>query len=238
MIRFLPFILIPALLLGGLWYFRSSSTKEEPVVTKTQQESDGPIEVPKSLPQATLEERVESLEDLIIKLTTEVNRLKANPSPSPASIVTSPSTGADAAITELKARVSALEKATPSTSVSKAPLYIPMGASGGPWLYADWTSLNEYQVSINPDNYTGYLNMQLEINFRLVGVPGTGYVRLYNVTDRSAVASEISTTSTSFGALASAAFKLTSGQKLYTVQVKSTESKDLYIQSAKIKVNF
>ena len=198
------------------------------------------MEVPKTLPNATVEDRVKTLEDLVTKLVAQVNSLKSQIPQTNTSSLDSRLSALEAANTDLKARISALEKTTPAQTAAslKAPLYIPLGASGGPWLYADWTSLNEYQVSINPDDYSGYSGMQLEVNFRLVGVPGTGYVRLYNVTDRSAIASETSTTGTSFGVLTSAVFKLTSGQKLYTIQVKSTNSQDLYIQSARIKVNF
>lgn len=226
MIRFLPFILIPILIVTGLGYWRFGVVKQSPVKSSdtTQQVQDSaPVEVPKTLPEVAPSEAANSL----------------NPSNTPDPRVAVLET----AVTDLKARIAVLEKATPvptsaSTSVSKSPLYIPMGASGDHWLYADWTSLNEYQVSINPDDYAGYSGMQLEVNFRLVGTPGTGYVRLYNMTNSGAVSSEISTTSTSFGVLTSNTFKLTSGQKLYTIQVKSTNSQDLYIQSARIKVNF
>lgn len=239
MLRFLPFIIIPVLILGGLAYWRYSTTSSVTKLEQQQQVStDASIEVPKTLPNASLEDRVKALEEINSKLVTQINALKTPGSSAPAVNLEPRLTDAESTITELKARISALEKPASSVSVSKAPLYIPLGASGGPWLYADWTSLNEYQVSVNPDNYSGYTGMQLEVNFRLVGAPGTGYVRLYNATDRSAIVSEISTTNTSFGVLASSVFKLTSGQKLYTIQVKSTNSQDLYIQSVRIKVNF
>lgn len=227
-------------MIAGLLVWRFGITKQNLSTAETTQQvqDSAPVEVPKTLPKASLEDRVNNLETLVTKLAPQANSLKtAAPSIQPASL-DSRVANLESAITDLRARMTGLEKTTPVSSVSKAPLYIPLGANGGPWLYADWTSLNEYQVSINPDNYAAYLSMQLEVNFRLVGAPGTGYVRLYNVTDKSAVASEISTTNTSFGVLASSVFKLISGQKLYTIQVKSTNSQDLYIQSARIKVNF
>lgn len=233
MVKYLPFI-IPIvcaffILIFGYFYIR---TTDKPALSSPSSISTGPVEVPKTLP---------------------IPSPLPSPSPSPAAqpsdqtqtpspLVESRLKALEAANLELKSRVAVLEKATAPTSQaassSKAPLYIPIGASGGPWLYADWTSLNEYQVSVNPNDYSGYSSMQLEVNFRIIGAPGTGYVRLYNVTDKSVVASEISTTNTSFGVLASAAFKLTAGQKLYTIQAKSTSSQDLYIQSARIKVSF
>jgi len=80
--------------------------------------------------------------------------------------------------------------------------------------------------------------MNLEVNFRLVEPSGTGSVRLYNVTDSSAVSAQADTTSTSFGLKTSGSFKLSGGKKTYKLQVKSSEGKELFIQSARIKVNF
>jgi len=218
------------IIVSGLGYWRYLAGKQNLIAPKQtgSQVDQAPIEVPKTLPAVSTAEPV-----------PQVNNLK---SPSPQVSISSSDDSKikdlESTIIDLKTRIAVLEKPTVSSPVAKSPLYIPLGASGGPWLYADWTSLNEYQVSINPDNYTDYVSMQLEANFRLVGAPGTGYARLYNLTDKSAVASEISTTSTSFGVLTSSAFKLASGQKLYTIQVKSTSSQDLYIQSVRIKVNF
>ena len=81
--------------------------------------------------------------------------------------------------------------------------------------------------------------MQLEANFRLTEAAGTGSIRLYNVTDGSVVSSsQLDTTGTAFGVQTSGSFKLPAGQKTYTIQVKSTSSKDIFVQSARIKVNF
>lgn len=197
------------------------------------------VEVPKTLPQATVEDRVKSLEDTITKLVPQVNNLKPSSSQTGSSLDLR-LTNAESAVTELKARVSALEKATPvsAASTSKSPLYIPLGAGGGPWTDQDYNTLNEYQASINSDSYSGYSGMQLEVNFRLTESAGTGYVRLYNVTDGSSISSEVSTTATTFGLQTSGTFKLPSGQKTYTIQVKSSQGKNLFVQSARIKVNF
>lgn len=228
MVRLLPFILIPVIIVAGLGYWRYLAGKQSLIAPQTIQQEAPPVEVPKTLPAVSTAEPV-----------SQVNNLK---SPSPQASISSSSDSKikdlESTVVDLKARIAVLEKPTVSSSVAKAPLYIPLGASGGPWLYADWTSLNEYQVSINPDNYADYSSMQMEVNFRIIGSPGKGYVRLYNLTDNSSVASEISTINSSFSILNSATFKLTGGQKLYTIQAKSTESKDLYIQSARIKVNF
>lgn len=242
MVKLLPFILVPILILGALWYFRFSASKSASVATQANTVEQDAVEVPKTVPGATTEDRVKNLEDTLIKLVPQVNALKAAPSQSGSSI-SSDSKVADleAAVTDLKARVSALEKAAPApaaASGTKYPLYIPMGAGGGPWNDQGWNALNEYQVSINPDNYSGYSSMQLEVNFRLNETSGTGYVRLYNITDSSSVSSEVTTTSAAFGLQSSGTFKLPSGQKTYTIQVKSSQNVNVFIQSARIKVNF
>ena len=239
-IRLLPFILIPALILGGLGYWRYVSTKTSLTTSGADQQDQTLIEVPKTLPGASLEDRVKVLEDLVTKLATQLNSLKSQ-TPQTANSTSSDSRILDleASAVELKARVSALEKSSPVPgSASKYPLYIPLGAGGGPWTDQAWTTLNEYQAVINPDNYQGYSSMQLEANFRLAEPSGTGSVRLYNVTDGSSISSQVDTTSTSFGVQTSGTFKLAGGQKTYTIQVKSSESKILFIQSARIKVNF
>lgn len=234
MLRLLPFILVPVILVGGLWFWRSG-IKQNLTSPQAGIIDSGPVEVPKALPGATLEDRVKSLEETLTKLVTQVNSIKSG-SATPANL-----SGVEGTITELKARVTALEKATPVPAVisSKATtIYIPLGGSTGPWGSQDWNTINEYEISLNPDNYPGYTSMYLEVNFRLAEAAGTGSVRLYNTTDSSAVSSQVDTTSTAFGVQTSSSFKLSSGTKTYKLQIKSSQGKDLYVQSARIKVNF
>lgn len=238
MIRFLPFILIPILIIAGLGYWRYSTGKQSLTTPKTSEQDQEPVEVPKALPGATVEERVKSLEDTIAKLVPQVNSLKVQASPNSLPVSLDSRLGSlESAMTELKARVSALEKATPAPATSgKATIYIPLGA-GGSWFNVEWQSLSEYEVSLNPDNYPGYTGMSLEANFRLVDPTGTGSVRLYNVTDGSAVSGQLDTTSATFALQTTASFKLPSGTKTYRLQTKSSQ-RDLSIQSARIRVNF
>lgn len=226
MIRFLPFVLIPVLILGGLGYWR--------FVASTQI-SDTPIEVPKTLPQSSLEDRVKELEDVVTKLVTQVNNLKSPYQQTPSSS----SSDAESAVTELKARVSALEKATPVpvAASGQASVYIPLG-SGGNWGDKDWYTTAEYEISLDPANYPGYKNMVLEATFRLTEAAGTGSVRLYNVTDSSASSGQVDTTSSTFSLKTSSSFTLPSGSKTYKLQVKSSQGANLSIQSARIKVTF
>ena len=174
MVRLLPFILIPLLILGGLWYWRNLSFK--PTLNTPQvieQVQTVPVEVPRTYVDATKE-----------------------PSAEPA-VSDARFTNLAAEITDLKTRISVLEKAppAPAAAASKYPLYIPLGAGGGPWTDQSWTTLTEYQAAINPDNYAGYTGMQLEVNFRLTEAAGTGSVRLFNSSDNSATSSQLDTTS-------------------------------------------
>lgn len=253
MIRLLPFILIPVVLVIGLGWWRYSASKQ--TLTTSSEEKieviEGPVEVPKTLPNATLEERVTVLEETLVKLINSVNAMKAQTSKSQASqsqssssnsSSSSTSRSADAAITELKARVSALESATPApaatSNTSKSVIYIPLGSGGGPWANTDWYSLSEYEISLDPANYPGYTGMVLEVTFRLVEAAGTGSVRLYNVSSSTAASGQLDTTSSSYELKSSSSFTLPSGVKTYRLQIKSSSNKDLYIQSARIKVNF
>lgn len=241
--KLLPFVIIPILIiLAGLGYWRYTASKQDlanPQITSLENAASSPMEVPKTLPGATLENRVTSLEDIVVKLVPQVNNLKPQTTQNTTSL-DNRLTAIEAAVTEIKARVSALEKSAPASSVSnsKYPLYIPLGASGGPWTDTNWNTLNEYQVSINPDNYSSYTGMILEVNFRLVDPTGTGSIRLYNITDSSVISSEASTSVTSFAVYSTSSFKLPSGTKTYKLQVKSTQGKEIYIQSARIRVNF
>lgn len=236
MIRLLPIIFIPILLLAGLGYWRYTASKPRLTTPVSLEE---PIEVPKTLPQASLEDRVKSLEDLATKLVNQVNDLKSKSSQPSSS--TSSSSDLEGQVTELKARVSALEKATPAPAVatsSQASVYIPLGSGGGPWANTDWYSMPEYEVSLDPANYPGYKGMVLEVTFRLGEAAGTGSVRLYNATDGSAISGQLDTTSSTFTLKTAPSFTLPIGTKTYKLQVKSTANKDLFIQSARIKVNF
>lgn len=237
MLRLLPYILIPILILGGLGYWRFVVSKPslpsaKPTVTsQPQNTSEDQLELPATSSDATLEDRIKILENLAKKLVAQVNSLKAS---SASSAVDSLS----ASVTELKARVSALEKNPTSGSSGQSAVYIPLGSGGGPWNNQDWYSLNEYQVALDPANYPGYSGMSLEGVFRLTSAVGTASLRLYNSTDGSAISPEISTTSTTSSLKTSASFKLPAGSKTYILQVKSSQNQDVLIQSARIKVSF
>lgn len=228
MIRLLPFILIPVLVLGGLGYWRYESLKS--VLTAPQDtQSTRSVEVPKTLPTASSDSNI---------LSTPTPKAQTTTVSSSASDIRL--NALDAQVTELKARISALEKSTITTtgsSTSKATIYIPLG-SGGSWSNTEWATLPEYEVSLNPDNFPGYTGMNLEVTFRLDDPSGTASVRLYNVTDSSSTSSQLDSTSSAYALKSSSSFTLVSGTKTYRLQAKSSGGKIIFIQTARIKVTF
>lgn len=239
----LPFILVPILIIAGLGYWRfvasSQNVATSPQASEQTQDSVS-VEVPKTLPGATLEDRVKSLEDTLTKLVPQINNLK----PGTTQIASSGSldsrlTAAESAITDLKARVSALEKATPApvASSSKTTIYLPLG-SGGTVASTDWTTLNTFQINLDPSQYPGYSSMQLEVNMRLNQPGGTLYARLYNSSSGTATSSEVSSTSTSSSVFSSSTFTLPTGSKTYVLQAKTSDSSQAFLDTARIKVNF
>lgn len=222
MIRLLPFILIPVIIIAGLGYWRYLAGKQNLIVP---QQVQAPIEVPKTLPAAASPKDTPA---------TTVPQAASNLNPLDPRMQ-----AVETAVADLKARVSALEKTTPApvvSQISKYPLYIPLG-SGGQNGDKNWISVSSYGATIDPAEYPGYTSMQLEVNFRLTQKSGTAYARLYNVTD-SSYKEQVSTTLDDFSWQTSAGFTLPAGKKTYTLQMKSTEGVDVQLQSARIKVNF
>lgn len=222
----------------GYWRYNASKTA---LTTPKTLQNEGPIEVPKTLPQASLEDRVKALEDLAGKLVAQVNSLKSTSTQSKSSSSDTQLNTMDTSITELKARVSALEKGTTATTqnlATKTPVYIPLGSGGQINSQQDWTSLTTFQASIDPSQYSGYTNAQLQVNMRLNQPGGTLYARLYNLTDNSVISSEVSSTSTSSSLVTSAGFSFSSGSKTYILQAKSSTGTQAFLDTATLKINF
>lgn len=229
MLKLLPVVLFLLAIAGGLIYFRyfKASNIENPTTSPVAELENSPASAAQELPSA---------------LPTPPPSLLPSPSAIPDNNTASLDTRlkvAEAAVAELKARVSSLEKASPTTTAStpKSPLYIPLG-SGGVNSDSNWSSIATFEITLDPGDYAGYSDMQLEVNFRLPSLVGTGYARLYNFTDSSVTSAELSTTSGTYVWASTAGFKLASGKKVYKLQTKSSAGKDVEVQSARIKVNF
>lgn len=243
MVKLLFIPLLVVILIAGFGYYRFFIAGKNSVVSPASQSSDEPIEVPKTLPNASLEDRVKSLEETISKIADQVNTQKASQDTQAQTNTNFDSRlkALETSTADLKTKVDQQptqnNTSTTTTSQPRSPLYIPLG-SGGSSSDSNWVSINTYEISIDPQEYSGYKDMQLEVNFKLPDLVGTAYARLYNSTDSSATSSEISTTSGNYVWGTSSGFTLPSGRKTYKLQLKSSQSKEVQVQSARIKVNF
>ncbi len=107
--------------MGGLGYWRYVATNKSLATPQEAQQDLGLVEVPKTLPNASLEDRVKVLEDTNSKLIAQINGLKtSNPQTPSVSSLDSRLTAVEGATTDLKVRISALEKATPAPAAAAA----------------------------------------------------------------------------------------------------------------------
>lgn len=240
MIKILPVVFLIILISAGLIYWRFFALKSSSsnLIGAKVSETQGPVEVPKTLPNATVENRVKILEEALIEIVKRVNSLSDQGQAG--SSTNSQLNSIEASITDLKTRVIALEQATPApaaASSSKSTVYIPLGA-GGQISDTNWANLNTFQISLEPASYAGYSSMQLEVNMRLNQPGGQVFARLYNSSSGSVTSSEISSTSTTSSVVTSNTFTLPAGTKNYVLQAKSKDGSQAFIDYTRIKVNF
>lgn len=116
--------------------------------------------------------------------------------------------------------------------------YIPIGYTGSGTYSSDFGTVSGYETTIDPANYPGNKQMVLETNFRIFQ-NGTAEVRLFNKTDGTAILnSNLSTTSQDYSTKTSSGFTLSSGSKIYTIQVKSSTGYSVDLQWARVRVDF
>lgn len=239
MIKILPFIIVAFLIVGGLFYFRFHAAQQD-LTTSSSTAQSSPIEVPKTAPGATLDDRVTALESSVKAIADKINSISSTQTPSS---LDSRLKNVESSITELKARVASLENSstakttTTTTNSSKSTIYIPLG-SGGQINSTNYSSLNTFQINLDPSQYSGYSSMQLEVNMRLNQPGGTLSARLLNNNSGSAISSEISTGSTSSVIVSSTGFTLPSGSNNYVLQAKTSDGSQAFLDYARIKVNF
>lgn len=244
MIRILLMGAVMAIILGALGYSRFIAGKNNAANTRTETLAESlpddattqPAQVPKSLPATSIDEQVKGLKSEIDALTKQINSLKQD------TATDSRLKSLEASLSDLTVKVAALEKGESSTttasSPAKYPLYIPLG-SGGDINSRDWTTLNSFEVVIDPLDYPGYKSVNLEVNMRLNEPKATtAYARLINTTDNKVVSGEASTSSTFFGIVSSGGFNLTTGKKTYKLQAKTADTGQMFVQDARLKVNF
>ncbi len=235
MIRILPIILLILLVIGGLAYWRFFAIKSNSSSLTTSQVATEPMEVPKTLPNATLEDRMQVVEKALTEVIKKVNTISNQTDSSLNTRVSA----LEASVTDLKVQIASLpaSSSAPAASSAKSTIYIPLG-SGGTVQSVDWTPLNTFQISLDPSQYPGYSSMQLEINMRLVQPGGTLYARLYNNSSSSVTSSEVSSTSTNSSVYSSSKFSLPTGSKTYVLQAKTSDGSQAFLDYARIRVNF
>jgi uncharacterized coiled-coil protein SlyX len=209
----------------------------------------------------TPEQRAELIQQLITDLNKQLADERKNMTPT--TVVASNSASMsqeerikslEAAIANLKSQVDKLSQAkstplanntsfvkvtpSPSTTTKNPPVYIPLGVNGQAG-DQDYYTLDTFEVTIDSGDYKGYKNAQLEVDMKLSEQAGTGYSRLLNATDNTPVSSsDVSTTSDKFNWQSSGAFQLGSGRKTYRLQVKNTDGKVLFVESARLKISY
>lgn len=171
----------------------------------------------------TSSDKTKDLEDRLSSLIARVNQIEAVQKNQPSS-------------TSLTSQTQT--QSTTSTSTSKAPLYIPLGVTAGS-SSTEWATQGSVEIVLDPADYSGYKNMQLEVLLRVFQGNGKAYARLFNHTDGSGItASEVTTTSESYTWVTSSGFTLAGGKKTYRLQLKSLTGYEASIQYARIKVNY
>ncbi len=241
MVRILAGIAIVITILGAFLFFKSFNKSGPRMVPVTS-----PLD---SSPSGSLADRVDSLEEAVTLLDNKVSQISGTPpviTPSPAPNTPSfSSSDVNTRLSKLETEVADLENrvssqgsnTTQSSNTARSPIYIPLGSSD-PINNTNWTNLDALSVYINPADYPGYTSMQLEVSLRL-NAGGTAYAQLFNATAQSTVSnSQVSTTSTTFIPLVSSGFTLPSGKDLYKIQAMDNSGDTMFIQDARIKINF
>lgn len=233
MVKYLPFILVAVILIAGVAFLR---LRPQPVVEQ-------PLTSLIQSNQTSAESRLTTLESAVAAVLKQSSQTTAGSNSSLETRVAQ----LESTISTLSTRITTLEKAqsqttnqtttTTTTNTNKSPLYIPLGS--GSTTAGDWTNITTISISIDPANYAGYTNMQLESSLK-VDQNGQAFARLGNSDDGTAILnSQISTTSTKDTWVTSSGFQLPAGKKTYVLQLKSLISNfSIYATNARIKVNF
>lgn len=229
--KYIVIALVAALILGFIT-FKILSSRNQLNLNKTNDFQTVDLTTT-STPAASLVDKVseditlQSLQSKIISLEATINDLKAR------IVVLEAKQVSSAQSTLLSSQLST----STTTSTQKSPTYIPIAATGSTQ-NSDWTDISGTTVSIDPADYPGYTSMQFEANIQIFQT-GTAYARVGSSDGTSVLASEISTSSTSYTYISSGKFNLPSGKKNYLLQLKSQiTGYASSIQNARIKVNF
>lgn len=224
------------LIASGIGYFMVVSPK---IAQNPVSNTVAPQSVPKD---NNLESRVDFLETTLTSLKDQISKLGSSAPVNTKLTIDPKITELENKLNKLDSRVSTLES-TPAqggttTTIQKSTQYIPMG-NGSSSTAMDWTAVPLPEVTINSADYSGYTNAYLEVQMLVDQGNGTAYARLYNNTDGTAIlGSEIFTTSYNYTTVTSGAFKLSSGNKTYKLQLKTSTGYASNVQFARIKITY
>jgi hypothetical protein len=143
-------------------------------------------------------------------------------------------------VKSLEQKVSISPSASPTSATStKLPVqYIPLGIDAQT-NDQNGTTLDTYEISLDPAEFPGYTSMQLEVVMKLSEANGTLSANLYDYTDNAVIQySDVSTTSINYSTKISSTFKLPATRRNYRVWAKSSAGFLGYIHSARLKVNY
>ncbi len=214
-------------------------------VNKNSQQSDlgpSPQEVPLSTQSGQLTKQVN---DVLNKSKTPLgaDSAAATPNPQQYTALDARIKVLETAIADLRSQMRVIGQNVPAgttstASLSKAPIYLPIGA-GGASTSPTYIDVYGVEITINPANYPGYTSVTLESSLRISVQGQTAYARLLNVTDNGVVAnSEITTQSYQNPAIVNSPnFQLASGSKTYRLQLKSSGN-EASSQFARLRINF
>lgn len=240
MIKFLPIVVL-LILVGAVFIVARGSFSGAPAgVVNSATSSAKTVQNAISLaPQnSSLEIRVKALEDASLLLGKQIALLKSGGSQSLVSVTDDTRLkNLESTVASLQTQIDAVKNSVTAQNSKKNPVYIPLG-SGGKSADKSFYSMMSYQVTLNPADYPGYTSVQLETSLFMASSVGEARVKLYNLTDNTAVTAYASTTSSSPVLITTAVGTLSSGSKNYVLQIQSTEGYDVYLQNARIKVNF
>lgn len=239
MLKFLPVVFVIILASGFLGWrmLGGTQTKQSSKVSSLQ---------PVATSSSSLEDRVKELELTVTDLLNKVGGSKSTETSSTSTDTDSKIKNLEAAVNELKSKVAKLEtgstttsttQTSPATSTKKPPLYIPLAASLSV-SSSSWAEAGGSSFSIDPGDYVGYTNMQLEGNLKAASGNDKASARIKNPDGTSILISEVSTTSQSSVWVSSSGFSLGSGNKTYKIEMKTLTGFGAILDNARIKVNF
>lgn len=141
---------------------------------------------------------------------------------------------ATAAPTPRAATQSLPKQIATAAPVTSREFFVSIGS--GQTAAGDWSDVTNLQTNFSVGQYSNIKSIYFEAKISVPSSTGIGYARLFNVSDNIVVAnSDINSANSSPQLITSLPLQL-EGSKLYKVQMKSSQQKDVVIADARIKI--